>query len=87
MKFKELPEALRPAVFMLHVKWRDELRPKGFSVRLQNAIQVVNSMRNFEKRRLMETTEYQRVSAVAAAPSEEGGDEEVAEEEETTPAE
>ncbi len=85
VKFKELPEALRPAVFMLHVKWRDELRPKGFSVRLQNAIQVVNSMRSFEKRRLLEATEYQRVSA-AAAPSEEGGDEEVAEEE-TTPAE
>jgi hypothetical protein len=43
-------------------------------------------MRGFEKRRLMEATEYQRVSA-AAVPSEEGGDEEVAEEEETTPAE
>jgi hypothetical protein len=59
--FKELPEALRPAVFMLHVKWRDELRSKGFAVRLQNAIEVVNGMRDFEKRRLMAATEYHSV--------------------------
>jgi hypothetical protein len=62
--FKDLPEALRPAVYMLHVKWRDELRPKGYSVRLQNAIEVVNNMRDFEKRRLMETAAYVRVSPV-----------------------
>jgi hypothetical protein len=60
--FKELPAALRPAVFMLHVMWRDKLREKGFAVRLQNAIEVVNNMRDFEKRRLMEATEYQAVS-------------------------
>jgi hypothetical protein len=57
-QFKELPDALRPAVFLLHVKWRDELRPKGFTVRLQNAIEVVNGMRSFEQKRLMETAEY-----------------------------
>jgi hypothetical protein len=62
VKFKELPEALRPAVFMLHVKWRDELRAKNFSVRLQNAIEVVNGMRDFEKRRLMELNPYTPVS-------------------------
>ena len=62
VKFKELPEGLRPAVFMLHVKWRDELRSKGFSVRLRNAIEVVNAMRDFEKRRLMEVAPYEAKS-------------------------
>jgi hypothetical protein len=56
--FKELPASLRPAVFLLHTKWRDELRPKGFSVRLQNVIQVVNALRTVEKKRLMEMEPY-----------------------------
>jgi hypothetical protein len=67
VKFKELPEALRPAVFMLHVLWRDELRTKGFTVRLQNAIQVVNSMRGFERVRLINAEPY---VAVANKPTE-----------------
>jgi len=71
VKFKELPEALRPAVFMLHVKWRDELRPKGFAVRLQNAIEVVNAMRDFEKRRLIELSAYQAISPNRANQQEE----------------
>jgi hypothetical protein len=62
VKFKELPEALRPAVYMLHVQWRDELRTKGFSVRLQNAIQVVNHMRGFERVRLMNAEPYVAVA-------------------------
>jgi hypothetical protein len=60
--FKELPEALRPAVFLLHSKWRDELRPKGFSVRLQNVIEVVNKLRPFEKKRLMQMDSYVAVA-------------------------
>ncbi len=56
--FKDLPEYVRPAVFLLHVKWRDELRPKGFSVRLQNVIDVVNQLRSFEKKRLMDAAAY-----------------------------
>jgi hypothetical protein len=56
--FKDLPEALQPAVYLLHVLWRDELRAKGFSVRLQNAIEVVNGLRSFEKKRLMEAAPY-----------------------------
>ena len=73
VKFKELPVALQPAVFMLHVLWRDKLREKGFSVRLQNAIDVVNRLRDFEKRRLMEATAYQPVSPSRGeeAPAEE----------------
>jgi hypothetical protein len=70
VKFKELPEALRPAVFMLHMKWRDELREKGFAVRLQNAIEVVNVMRDFEKRRLMELSPYEPISPNRATPEE-----------------
>ena len=62
VKFKELPEALRPAVYMLHVVWRDELRAKGFTVRLQNAIQVINAMRDFEKVRLMQLEPYVSIS-------------------------
>jgi len=70
VKFKDLPEALRPAVFMLHVKWRDELRPKGFAVRLQNAIEVVNGMRDFEKRRLLELAPYKAISRATQVQTE-----------------
>lgn len=60
--FKDLPAELRPAVFLLHTKWRDELRPKGFSVRLQNVIEVVNKLRPFEKKRLMDMAPYVAVA-------------------------
>lgn len=69
--FKELPTALRPAVFLLHTKWRDELRPKGFSVRLQNVIQVVNSLRPFEKKRLMDAEAYTAVAKRGVAEEQE----------------
>ena len=65
--FKDLPAELRPAVFLLHTKWRDELRPKGFSVRLQNVIEVVNKLRPFEKKRLMDMAPYQAVAKREAA--------------------
>lgn len=64
--FKDLPEALRPAVYLLHVMWRDELRAKGFKVRLQNVIQVVNALRGFEKKRLLEAAPYVPVSPTRA---------------------
>jgi hypothetical protein len=60
--FKDLPAALRPAVFLLHTKWREQLRPKGFSVRLQNVIEVVNKLRPFEKKRLMDMEPYMAVA-------------------------
>jgi hypothetical protein len=62
VEFKDLPDALKPAVYLLHLKWRDELRSKGFSVRLQNVISVVNKMRGFEKQRLMGAAPYVAVS-------------------------
>ena len=64
VKFKELPVGFQPAIYLLHILWRDELRPKGFTVRLQNAIEVVNRMRDFERVRLMNAEPY-----VAVAPS------------------
>jgi len=60
--FKDLPTAIRPAVFLLHTKWREELRPKGFSVRLQNVIEVVNNLRPFEKKRLMDMGPYAAIA-------------------------
>jgi len=65
--FKELPAAIRPAVFLLHTKWRDELRAKGFSVRLQNVIEIVNKLRPFEKKRLMDMEPYAAVAKRAPA--------------------
>lgn len=65
--FKDLPTALQPAVFLLHTKWRDELRPKGFSVRLQNVIEVVNTLRPFEKKRLMDMEPYVAVAKMGSA--------------------
>lgn len=71
--FKDLPDAVKPAVYTLHVRWLQELRPKGFLVRLQNAVEVVNGLRAFEQRRLMEGGVYQasavKPSAAAAAPA------------------
>jgi len=62
VKFKELPEQIRPAVFLLHTKWREQLRPNGFYVRLQNVIEVVNNLRPFEKKRLMDMPPYVAVA-------------------------
>jgi len=71
VKFMDLPEAIRPVVFLLHSLWRNELRPKNFSVRLQNAISVVNHLRPFEKKRLMEAAAYVPVSPSKSAVEEE----------------
>lgn len=60
--FKELPTPMQPAVFLLHTMWRDQLRPKGFSVRLQNVIEVVNKLRAFEKKRLIDMEPYVAVA-------------------------
>lgn len=56
--FKNLPLEYRPAVFRLHSLWRDTLRPKGYTVRIQNAIAAVNELRPFEQRRLLEAPVY-----------------------------
>jgi hypothetical protein len=68
--FKDLSEEIKPAVYLLHVKWRDELRPKGFSVRLQNVIDVINAMRPFEKKRLMDAAPYVATTPVVPTTAE-----------------
>ena len=52
--FADLPTAFKPAVHLLHVKYLTELREKGYKVLLRNAIDVVNRLKPFEQRRLME---------------------------------
>ena len=66
--FKDLPEGYRPAVFQLHAKWLQELRAKGYKVRLQNAIGVVNGLRAFEQQRLLEADLYQAIAAASTQP-------------------
>lgn len=62
VEFKKLPQQIRPAVFLLHSLWREQLRPKGYHVRLQNVIEVVNKLRPFEKKRLMDMGPYVAVA-------------------------
>ncbi len=69
VSFKELPAEYKPAVYLLHLKWLNELRGRGFSCRIQNAVAVVNSMKPFEQRRLMEAAPYE-AKATAPKPSE-----------------
>jgi hypothetical protein len=54
MTFKDVPPSYRPAIFLLHKLWLDELRPKGFVVRLVEAGRVIAGLRDFEQKRLME---------------------------------
>ena len=53
MAFKDLPAAYKPAVFLLHRMWLDELRPKGLVVRQAGASIVVGRLRDFEQKRLL----------------------------------
>lgn len=69
--FKDLPPAYKPAVFQLHLKWRNELRERGFKVRIQNVIDVVNHLRDFEQRRLLEAEPYASVTPAASGPDQE----------------
>ena len=53
LTFKELAVEYKPAVFLLHKLWLDELRPKGFVVRAFEAARTVAGLRDFEQKRLM----------------------------------
>jgi hypothetical protein len=65
--FKDLAAAYKPAVFLLHALWRDQLRAKGFVVRNVEAIQVVGGLRDFEQKRLMAAAAYLPAAVPAAA--------------------
>jgi hypothetical protein len=67
VKFKELPDAYRTPVYHLHLEWLNVLRMKGYKVRIQNAIAIVNRLRDFEQARLLEAEPYVAVGPVAAA--------------------
>jgi hypothetical protein len=56
--FKGLPEAYRPAVFLLHKLWLQELREKGHVVRGFEAVRVVAELRDFEQKRLLAAEPY-----------------------------
>lgn len=58
MVFKDVPAAYKPAVFLLHKLWLEELRPKGFVVRAAEAGRVVAGMRDFEQKRLMDAEPF-----------------------------
>ncbi len=67
--FKDLPAAVKPAVYMLHVKWLNTLREGGHRIRLEHAIEVVAALRLFEQRRLVEADAYVRCVAARRAPT------------------
>jgi hypothetical protein len=58
MKFADLPAAYKPAVHLLHVLYLGELRAENQKVQLQNAIQIVNGLKAFEQRRLMDAEDF-----------------------------
>ena len=58
LKFAELPVEYKPAVFRLHAKYLEELRPKNFTVRIQTVIDVVNGLKDYEQKRLMAAKPY-----------------------------
>jgi hypothetical protein len=61
--FKDLPSAVKPAVYMLHVQWLTTLRESGQRIQLKHAIEVVAALRLFEQRRLVEADAYVRCAA------------------------
>ena len=65
--FKELEEPYRTVVYHLHLEWLNVLRLKGYKVRIQNVIGVVNNLRGFEQQRLIDAEPY--VAAVTATPT------------------
>ncbi len=58
LKFAELPAEYKPAVHLLHVKFLEELRAKGYKVILRNAVDVVNHLKDFEQKRLLGAEPY-----------------------------
>ena len=53
LKFAELPVEYKPVVHLLHVDYLNNLRGKKQTVQLSNAIRVVNTLKEFEQRRLI----------------------------------
>jgi len=60
VKFKEAPEAYRPAVYRLHLAYMKEKRPVTF----KQVIQTVTDLADYEMRRLLQATPYEVDMAV-----------------------
>jgi len=67
LAFKDLAPEYKPAVFLLHKLWLEELRPKGFVVRGFEAGRVVAELRDFEQKRLMAAAPF--VAPVVEVPA------------------
>lgn len=53
IKFGELPVEYKPVVHLLHVEYLNVLRAKKHTVQLSNAIRIVNTLKDYEQRRLI----------------------------------
>ena len=69
-KFADLPVAYKPAVHLLHVEYLNVLRPKGHTVLLRNAIEVVNGLKDFEQKRLMDAEAFIAPASTVTAATE-----------------
>ncbi len=51
-KLADLPKSIQPCVFRLHAHYLSDLKPKNESIKMKDAVEVVNKMPIFEQRRL-----------------------------------
>lgn len=59
MTFASIPDAYKPGVYTLHSYYLTQLRPeKKGTIKLSNAIDIVNGMKPFEQRRLIEAVAW-----------------------------
>ena len=55
-KLADLPKNIQPCVFRLHSHYLNDLKPKNESIKMKDAVEVVNKMPIFEQRRLFANT-------------------------------
>uniref|UniRef100_A0A6C0JUU3 T4 RNA ligase 1-like N-terminal domain-containing protein n=1 Tax=viral metagenome TaxID=1070528 RepID=A0A6C0JUU3_9ZZZZ len=59
LKFAALPVEYKPVVHLLHVEYLNNLRAQKETVKLSHVIRVVNSLKEFEQRRLLSAQAFQ----------------------------
>lgn len=52
-KLADLSKAIQPCVFRLHALYLSDLKPKNDSVKMKDAVELVNKMASFEQKRLL----------------------------------
>ena len=55
-KLADLSKAIQPCVFRLHALYLSDLKPKNESVKMKDAVELVNKMASFEQKRLLTVT-------------------------------